>query len=75
MTEYPLSKGAKQLYYSIRSRYPDLEDQKVRQIGNIVLDEVSRRIGSGDSLAFFRLSPEGQAEVITYSLERARDRS
>jgi len=70
--DYPLSPGARQLHYAIKSRFPHLRDGEVDRIGNAVLDEVSKRIGLGDSLAFFRLNADGKAEVITYALEHEK---
>jgi hypothetical protein len=70
MTKNSLSEGYLRLAYSIRSRFPHLGNEEVNEIADVVLDEVAKRIGSGDSLAFFRLDSEGHAEVVTYALER-----
>ena len=61
--------GTQKIYYAIKSRRPELTHNQVEQKIEVVLDQVAKRIGSGDALAFFHLGDDDQAEVITYSLE------
>jgi hypothetical protein len=61
--------GTQKVFYAIKSRHPELTDEQVHQMVDVVLDQVAKRIGSGDALAFFRLDEDDKAEVITYSLE------
>jgi predicted signal transduction protein with EAL and GGDEF domain len=72
MPNSKMSEGSLRLFYSIKSRFPHLEDSVVNEVCDVVLDEVAKRIGSGDSLAFFRLDGDGRAEVITYALEQIK---
>lgn len=61
--------GTQKVFYAIKSRHPELTDEQVNQMVSVVLDQVAKRIGSGDALAFFHLGENDQAEVITYSME------
>ena len=61
--------GTQKVFYAIKSRRPELTDEQVNQMVGVVLDQVAKRIGSGDALAFFHLDENDQAEVITYSIE------
>ncbi len=72
MPDSDMPLGSLRLFYSIKSRFPHLSDDEISEIYDVVLDEVAKRIGSGDSLAFFRLDGDGRAEVITYALERIK---
>lgn len=62
--------GVNQVVYAIKSRHPHLSEEEAHKASYLVLDEVAKRIGSGESLAFFRLDERGRAEVITLGLER-----
>ena len=53
MPRFPLSKGATQLFRVIKKRYPHLTDKEAEEVGNIVLDLVSSRIGSGGKRSIF----------------------
>ncbi len=61
--------STQKVFYAIKSRHPELTDEQVSKMVDVVLDQVAKRIGAGDALAFFHLGEDDQAEVITYSME------
>lgn len=69
MTEHELSVGSSRSIRAIKRRYPDLSDKEPERLLSIVVDEVGKRIGRGEQIAFLRTNPDGTAELTVLGLE------
>jgi hypothetical protein len=67
-----LSASSAQLVRSIQKRYPSLSRAEARRLGSIVIEEVGKRVASGERLAFLRKNSQGEAELTVLGLEVLR---
>lgn len=72
MSVTSLSEREQKIFHAIKSRFTHLNDDEVIDLIVFVQDETAKQIGSGNQLAFVRITPTGEAEIITYALELMR---
>ena len=68
--KYDLTSGNSNLISAISSSYPKLSDLEVNKLGNLLLNEVSKRIANGEQMAFMKPRHDGKIEltVIGFNL-------
>lgn len=67
--QYDLSVGAANLIHAIEQRYPDLTSEEVTKLGDLLMEEIAKRLAAGEQLAFLTRRPDGNAELTVWNLE------
>lgn len=71
MSDYTpdLSAGTKKFIQAIKTSYPKLSNQEVERLGNILLNEYSERLLSGEKPAFLKKYSDGRVELTVIGLK------
>jgi hypothetical protein len=67
--QFGLTTGFNSVAEAIRSNYPNLSDADVSYFTNQVLEEVGRRMHSGEHLAFIKEDEDGNGFLTILALE------
>jgi len=57
------------LLLAIKKAYPQLSDKEAGKLAEIMIDEISERIAAGETIGFFRTTPEGDGELTLLNLQ------
>lgn len=60
------------LLHGIRARYPHLSTSEQEELANDLMDEVGRRLGEHEDLAFVRKRNDGRAEIEIWNTRSIR---
>lgn len=61
--EYSITVNTNALIRGIQTKYPRLPRKDIQILANTILDEIGRRLNSGDDLAFIRPNRDGSFDV------------
>ena len=62
----------KSLVRAIMSRRPDLTEAKAKEVYSLLIDEVAKRIGSGDQLAFLKMNEDLEVEITPIEIDKLK---
>ena len=62
----------KSLIRAIMSRRPDLTEAKAKEVYSLLIDEVAKRIGSGDQIAFLKMNEDLEVEITPIEIDKLK---